>query len=282
MSTPTMVGLFDSPSVAPTATTTSQPTEAPAVERPPVEHQPATQSPCQFPADLQGIPRKRGTSRKHTSGIRLTDRDRQALRLIDEMWMVRSDHMHRYLETLSGPICPERARQIMVRWEQANLVVRRATYHNGPRHLALTEHARSQGLGQYSCSSGNMSPAHRDIANATRLACRALWPDAEWKCERFLKTTDVYASLHRPDGLLLKPQPDGTTWTMAFEIETSLKSKRDLSEVIEGLVAGGYDEVIYVCGTRAIERLVTDTVAGITTPLFTIRHVSVFGEKESL
>ena len=213
----------------------------------------------QHPQSPPPSPRRRSDAGQ----IRLQSRDVDGLVLLAEMYAAPGDLLARRLG-----VTGDRLRGVTARWRDAGLAAT-GRLAEGPPWCWLTPAGMRQVGHDWSADPPPLARlAHIRAVLAARLWMEsgAAWQEYQgwWRCERRIRDGRTAAGQpHQPDAEALWPSVPGSprageTW--ALEIELTPKAGMRTQQIISGLLAGPYAQIVYLCAPAALP-MVTSAAA---------------------
>lgn len=173
--------------------------------------------------------------------MRITERDKAAIRFVAEVGAVRLDDLAALLSYLGGrrtPIGARTARGIVTRWRDAGFTEHHRVFHGQPSILVATRKGARLTAQPQKLRVG--LPAVSELTHDLTTAAVAITyrcHERQWTGERLLAVTSTEE--HRPDGLSVQ----GDT-KIAVEVERTVKSRKRYETILPALLSS-YDRVDY-------------------------------------
>jgi hypothetical protein len=187
--------------------------------------------------------------------IRLQPRDVDGLLILAEQYAAPHDLLARRLGVTGN-----RLRGITARWRDAGLAAT-GRLAQGPAWCWLTP----AGMRQVGHNWAADPPPLARLAHIRAVLAARIWTESDeawkayrgwWRCERRIRDGRTAAGQpHRPDAEVIWPSIPGSprageTW--AIEVELTPKASMRTQQIISGLLAGPYAQVLYLCAPAAL------------------------------
>jgi len=187
--------------------------------------------------------------------VKITDRDRSALRWISDQYAARVDTLAWVLGRLRGEqdrLGDKTVWRLVDRWRRAGLAERQSVIMGEPAWVTTTASARAlvgSPWAHWRMSASQL--AHVHAVGEVRELIHRRRADVHWVCERELRSTQARKGRHGEhlaDGLVILPNDK----RIAIEVELTAKTHERTQRIIDGLVGHeALDAVWYFVADRA-------------------------------